>query len=311
MEDLFEVHLVAPVGERRAAIAARLASQLRTDAHKLEALLAKGPGKLTHGTRRAKAEALAERFREAGLPVEVVAVPLQAFLPPKTTEAVHEPSRRRPSAALADVARPKLVYKQLLVLLALVSFALWWLNRPTSIEPGPGVLAPLPPVQKNLLGEEARPWLHDGYLFIPLARYELQARVLAKKHYAFGHAAELSPLDLVLGWGPMSDSEVLSEIAIRQDNRWYFWWAKEPPIPLRDIELNSANTHMVPANAEVARQLGALRVGEVVKMTGYLLEITGDDGFSWKSSLTRGDTGAGACELFWVEALHLDLSQAP
>jgi hypothetical protein len=32
-----------------------------------------------------------------------------------------------------------------------------------------------------------------------------------------------------------------------------------------------------------------------------LVEADGRDGWKWRSSLTRDDTGDGACELMWVE----------
>jgi hypothetical protein len=38
---------------------------------------------------------------------------------------------------------------------------------------------------------------------------------------------------------------------------------------------------------------------------GYLVEVRGRDGFRWRSSLTREDTGNGACELVWVEKLDV------
>jgi hypothetical protein len=35
------------------------------------------------------------------------------------------------------------------------------------------------------------------------------------------------------------------------------------------------------------------------------VEAQGRDGWSWRSSLTREDTGAGACELVFVQAIEL------
>jgi len=63
--------------------------------------------------------------------------------------------------------------------------------------------------------------------------------------------------------------------------------------------------HMVPANERVARQLKSVRRGHVVRLAGYLIEARGTDGWRWKSSLSRADTGRGACELIWVERLEL------
>jgi hypothetical protein len=40
-----------------------------------------------------------------------------------------------------------------------------------------------------------------------------------------------------------------------------------------------------------------------VIVRGYLVEARGADGWRWRSSLTREDTGAGACELIWVESV--------
>jgi hypothetical protein len=45
----------------------------------------------------------------------------------------------------------------------------------------------------------------------------------------------------------------------------------------------------------------AFKRGEIVHMEGYLVRVDGPDGFQWASSLSRSDTGNGACELFWVE----------
>jgi hypothetical protein len=36
-----------------------------------------------------------------------------------------------------------------------------------------------------------------------------------------------------------------------------------------------------------------------------LVRVEGQDGFIWSSSLSRDDTGAGACELIWLEQLRV------
>mgnify|MGYP003398699190 CR=1 FL=1 len=46
-----------------------------------------------------------------------------------------------------------------------------------------------------------------------------------------------------------------------------------------------------------------VREGERIALSGQLVRVEGDDGFRWVSSLSREDTGAGACELIWVEQL--------
>jgi len=189
------------------------------------------------------------------------------------------------------------------IAILLVGYAAWshWTSRPVSH--GPGVLAPTDPVQTPVL---AAPSLHRrGYRITPLQSFSLEARVLSTEHYWFDRGAELSPVDLALGWGPMSDQAILDHIDISQGHRFYFWHVAKFPIPRRDIETHSANMHMIPATSDIERRLESVRSGEIVRLRGYLVEVQGQDGFTWRSSLTREDTGAGACELVWVEQLEV------
>lgn len=144
-----------------------------------------------------------------------------------------------------------------------------------------------------------------GYRIQPLARFSIQARVLGAERYRFGREADLSPLDLALGWGPMSDSAVLSRISISQGNRFYHWRVEnEFPIPREAIETHSANMHLIPATEAVADRMLGPRPGQIVRIQGFLVEASAADGWRWRSSLTRKDTGGGACELIWVEAFE-------
>lgn len=147
---------------------------------------------------------------------------------------------------------------------------------------------------------------YRGYTINPLADFKIKARVISAEHYLMGREAELSPVDLALGWGRMSDTAVLNKLHISQNGRFYFWrYEDQPPIPTREIISHSANMHMVPASEGIAKQLKAVKQGEIVSLTGYLIEARAKDGWYWKSSLTRNDTGAGACELIWVKAVSI------
>jgi hypothetical protein len=92
-------------------------------------------------------------------------------------------------------------------------------------------------------------------------------------------------------------------VQITQGRRFYYWSVREFPIPREEIERSSANMHLVPADDAVAKRLKSVRKGDIVSLSGYLIAVEGDDGFRWRSSLTREDTGNGACELIWVERL--------
>jgi hypothetical protein len=105
-------------------------------------------------------------------------------------------------------------------------------------------------------------------------------------------------------WG-MSDQDVLSHISISQRNRWYYWKTDEWIISRKAIETSSANMHMIPSNDSMASALKQVKQGDVITLSGKLVNVKGQDGWQWNSSLSRNDTGDGACELIWVESVRV------
>lgn len=192
----------------------------------------------------------------------------------------------------------------LIVIATALLFGTWKLaTRPSAIPFTPGTSAVEAPLQR----EPARPerWSRDDFTFVSLADFSLSALVLAREDYGFGVEAKLSPTDLALGWGRMSDGAVLDKLDISQSNRWYYyrWGSEGPPIPPEEIIESSANMHMIPANDRVAAALKKVRPGQIVELSGKLVAITRDDGWRWNSSTSRSDSGGGSCEVIWVEAL--------
>jgi hypothetical protein len=184
--------------------------------------------------------------------------------------------------------------------LALIA-AMWWADhRPVRPPPGP---IDGRPAQAPAAGGVIR---HNDHELEPLADFAITARVLSRENYRFDRAAVLSPVDLALGWGPMSDDAVLRRLTISQGGRWYFYrWSGEPPIPVHEIVRHSANMHLIPADDGVAAALSRVRPGHIIELRGQLVEARGQDGFRWRSSLTREDSGDGACEIVYVERIVL------
>jgi len=63
--------------------------------------------------------------------------------------------------------------------------------------------------------------------------------------------------------------------------------------------------HMIPANPVVAKTLARVKREQRISLRGQLVRVEGDDGFRWVSSLSRDDTGDGACEVIWLEHLEI------
>ncbi len=194
-------------------------------------------------------------------------------------------------------------------LVALVVLLAGWRYLDSRPQPWPpGVIAPDTPRQVDLdPGEDdaaGAPWRRADFTATPRARFGAAVRVLSKEHYRFDPIARAAPVDLAVGWGAMSDTAIIDALEVSQGARFYTWrYEAEPPLPVGEITRHSANWHIVPGNAEVERRLDDLRTGDVVELDGWLVDLRRDDGGMARTSLRRDDSGAGACEIIWVERL--------
>lgn len=204
-----------------------------------------------------------------------------------------------------------------LIACALLAALGWWYsehsprraNAPAGVATASG--CPLPP----LVGADEAPLQSDvpgampafalqAATLQPLAGFSIDARVLSREDYRMGREADLSPTDLALGWKRMGEDDVLSRLEISQSSRWYnYRWQNQPPLPPEEIARSSANMHMIPATDDVAAALSGVRKGDRVRIDGWLVEANAADGWRWRSSTTRDDTGGGACEVVYVCAI--------
>jgi hypothetical protein len=185
------------------------------------------------------------------------------------------------------------------IIALLIGVAVWFFFIRDAPARWKGVPAPRQPIQTST-GLPAA-FRHGEYTIKPLAKYQITAVVLRGERYRFAPLSDLCPLDLALGWGPMSMAYALNELKISQHGRFYFYsWKNESPLEPGQMARNSANTHCLPADDKIRSQLLAVKRHDLVTLTGFLVEATTPDGGTWRSSLTRDDTEGGACEILWV-----------
>lgn len=175
-----------------------------------------------------------------------------------------------------------------------------WSHRAVSWPPG--VTAPDAPLQVDL--DNGATLQRGDFTLKTRAEFELTARVLSRTDYSMDAGARLAPTDLALGWGRMSDSAVLANIEISQSGRFFRWHVKTFPIPRHEMETSAGNMHLIPADPAVRAAIKRLRAGQIVHLQGFLVDARRADGWHWNTSMTRNDTGAGACELVYVESVH-------
>jgi hypothetical protein len=195
--------------------------------------------------------------------------------------------------------------KSFIALLAIAFGCLgyWYLHRPITYPPG--VLIADDPSQ-IMLPTDTPAFAQDAFKLKPLAVFSIDARVLHRKVYRYDSQAALVPVDLALGWGPMSDQKVLDQLRITQSMRFYWYeYPRQAPIPKEEIISHSTNVHIIPSTKAIASQCKSLRQGSLIHLSGELVEANGPAIGTWRSSLSRTDTGNGACELMWVKELRV------
>ena len=188
------------------------------------------------------------------------------------------------------------------IVAALVLFSAWRLYSQRDIGHAAGVLAAKDPDQKQIDG--AAGIEHGTYVLRPRADFNATVRILAREEYSIGDFATLVPTDFAVGWGPMSDSAILGDIEISQGNRFYYWRTDSWPLSRQEIERHSANWHVIAGSESVRAILGRLRAGAIVELRGQLVDIEGREG-DMRTSLSRRDTGAGACEILLASSARV------
>lgn len=115
--------------------------------------------------------------------------------------------------------------------------------------------------------------------------------------------SEFSPVDMVMAWGRAGLRTGRDGVRIAQGRRRYGWEARGEVWARPDVRAfgsNSANWHLIPADAGIAERLEGVGRGDVVMIEGDLVSVRAGDGTVIRSSTTRDDSGDGACEIVRV-----------
>ncbi|MFA6217663.1 MAG: hypothetical protein WDL87_08465 [Candidatus Omnitrophota bacterium] len=171
------------------------------------------------------------------------------------------------------------------------------------------------PVQEKIKGNEHIDFEIKGYSYdlTPVFEYEINALVVSKLNYKlFGiyRSDSIFPVDLCMIWGDNVLQKLYKNWTLRfsQDCRWceVEWWGN------LDFKLNEySNCHLVTNKKSILKKINRIVVGDQLRIKGKLVNIEGalvgkPDRYtprqlSWKSSVSRTDSGAGACEIIYVE----------
>ncbi len=144
-----------------------------------------------------------------------------------------------------------------------------------------------------------------SFRLLPRASYDVAARVASTERYRAGLSGDLLPWDFALAWGRATSEPAWSHLSFVQTGRFYNWSTHDRALDPAYVSSHTANTHLIAATGRIASVLGLVHRGDVVRLEGDLVDVDGPDGFVWRTSLTRTDSGPGACETLYVRAITI------
>jgi hypothetical protein len=139
--------------------------------------------------------------------------------------------------------------------------------------------------------------------------------VVARSNYTIGEFAHLAPTDLAIVWGPLSDPDAYAQLVFDQRGSPFAGRYVVPEVrrgtalsqrPYREVEAyllaNLTHVHTIAAEPAIASRLAGIRPGQVVRLSGLLVDVRSPDGARYTSSLALHDYN---CEIAWIDGLEL------
>ncbi len=151
------------------------------------------------------------------------------------------------------------------------------------------------------------------YKVRPRADYDITGLVVSlhdtRAWWDWMHALaddHLNVVDLCLVWGANAASGAYRAMSFSSGQFVCYFSGKDAKLFSHDNVRAISNNHLLTDAASVARLLRSARIGDQVRIRGQLVEYSHDHGFKFTrgTSLTREDTGDGACETIFVQAVE-------
>ncbi|NOX17043.1 MAG: hypothetical protein GXO87_02025 [Chlorobi bacterium] len=186
------------------------------------------------------------------------------------------------------------------ILAAAVVFAVVkFYPRKSEIRYPPGELVKNYPVLRKLKKEKK--WTKEDFEITAVRRLEMKARVLGKENYSNDDVSDISPCDLAVGWGPLSNQKILDCIEFSQSQRALSWSVKNAVSSDKEIELHSSDMLVIPSSEKIEYALDSVETGNIVYVQGYLVNIK-KGCMHWNTSTRWDDLYS---EIVWIEKLKI------
>ena len=212
---------------------------------------------------------------------------------------------------------PHLLVRYAMIGSLLLAAVAWWMKD--ALPPAAGLSAGLleEPAQVKVSRKPIDTRVNGiDYRIQPRYTYDLRGLIVSLHHsdtwWDYAHKEwndHINLMDLCVVWGGNVRSGAYRGISFSND-QWTCSFSANSLEAWSAFNMTEAsNNHMVTDDPAVARALRELRIGDQVRVRGYLVDYTvfkdGRPAGTRVSSEVRTDTGNGACEVLYVESLDL------
>ena len=175
------------------------------------------------------------------------------------------------------------------------------------------------PVQKKPANMDGINFINNDYEYelVPLYDYEIAGLVVHRMDYSWFSIYKgdsVFPLDLCMIWGSNAENKIYQSrsLSFSQDMRFCFyrWWGN-----VKFNQQEVSNNHLLINSEEIEKKIRNISTGDQVKIKGQLVNVRaknlGTPGtydpefFEWNTSVSRTDTGGGACEVILVNEVYM------
>ncbi len=157
---------------------------------------------------------------------------------------------------------------------------------------------------------------HGNLYFVqPQAEYELSALVISQNNInsffdSYHDSDSVDTRDLCVMWGGNLKSDIYQKISVK-NGAWTCYFQAKTAEDWRNFDpFRLSNNHLITNDPEIRDLISSIRIGDQVRIRGFLVDYSDENGFLRQTSLSREDTnesarGGGACEVFFVQSLEI------
>jgi hypothetical protein len=177
------------------------------------------------------------------------------------------------------------------------------------------------PSQEELADKSPIIFTKNGYRYelTPLYKYKLEALVVHEMSYDVWYSLSnydtVFPKDVCAVWGRNIAEKIYRHPSLKFSQDYRFCNYRAGPGVNLDTTAVS-NTHLIANSDEIIRKIKKIKASDQVKIEGKLVNVKADfvggekkrfdfEKFTMNTSIVREDSGAGACEILYVEKLEI------